>query len=122
MKPVGGRVTLSIDGDRVAVRGNVTSNIGQNVVRETQGGTNGPHGFSEIANTQFIEVDVTEVPEFDLAKLNGVKDATVNAELADGRTLVLRNAAQVGELTRNADDGSIGAVRFEGLSGDILGV
>lgn len=121
MKPVGGRVILTIDGDRVSVRGNVTSNIGQTVMRETQSGTDGPHGFSVTDTVPFIELDVTERQEFDLEKLNKVSDATVNAELADGRTLVLRNAAQVGELTRNADDGSVSGARFEGLSGDILG-
>lgn len=118
MKPIGGRITVTVDGNLLSVRGNVTTNIGQTAVRETQSGVNGPEGFTEQVAVPFIQMDVTEIPEFDLAKLNGVIDGTVNAELADGRTLVLRNATQVGELEHNTDDGSVGSVRFEGKTGD----
>lgn len=117
MRAIGGKVLVSIDGERVLVRGSVTSNIGQDRLRETVVGVDEVHGFTDTVVAPFLQVDVTEIPEFPLSRFNAVTDATVTAELADGRTLILSHAAQIGELERNAEDGSIGSVRFEGTKG-----
>lgn len=117
-QPVGGRVFIKVNGEQLAVRANVTSNIGQTVNRETVTGVDSVHGFMESPIAPYLQADLTERPAFSLADLNGVSEATVTAELADGRTLILRDAWQVGELERNANEGSISSVRFEGLSGE----
>lgn len=121
MDAIGGKVLLSIDGERVLLRGNITSNIGQETMRTTVKGLDGVHGFTEEVVVPHIQADLTEVPAFPLSKLNKVKDATVTAQLADGRTLILSHAAQVGELDRNLEEGSIGSVRFEGTTGQEMG-
>ena len=69
------------------------------------------------SSESFVKLDITELPSFPLSRLNAVTDATVTAELADGRTLILRNAWHVGTPERNSDEGSM-QVRFEGLSGE----
>ena len=117
-KPVGGRVYIKVDGQQLAVRGNVTSNVGQTMTRETVTGADSVHGYTETPVAPYIQCDITERPQFSLAALNGVTEATVTAELADGRTLILRDAWQVGDLERNASEGSIGSLRFDGLSGE----
>lgn len=116
-KPVGGRVSVKVDGDILSVRGNVTSNIGQSVTRETVTGLDGVHGYMEKPVTPFIQFDITERAEFPLSKINGLSDTTVTAELADGRTLILRNAWHAGDSERNPEEGSV-TIRFEGLSGE----
>jgi hypothetical protein len=116
-KPVGGKVFVKVDGELLFVRGNVTTNIGQQVMRESVVGVDQVHGYTEKAIVPFIQCDITEKPEFPLSKINAVTDSTVTAELADGRTLILRNAWHVGEPERNPEEGSI-TVRFEGLSGE----
>ncbi len=120
-RPIGGKVNITIDGNRVSVRGNVTSNIGQNVVRESVAGLDEIHGFTERPAVPFIQCDLTERPEFSLGALNKITDTTVTAELADGRSLVLRNAWHVGETERNSEEGSLGSVRFEGKGGEEVG-
>lgn len=119
-KPIGGRVFLSIDGNRVEVRGNVTSNIGQTAMRETVTGVDRVHGYTEKPVAPFIQCDLTEKPEYSLTEINKITDTTVTAELADGRSLVLRNCWHVGEVERNSEEGSLGSVRFEGISGEEL--
>lgn len=120
-KPIGGRVLLKIDGEQVSLRGNITTNIGQKVTRETVNGLDRVHGHLERNAVPFIQCDLTETTAFPLSRLNAVSDGTVIAELVDGRTLVLSNAAQVGDLERNPEEGSIGSVRFEGLRGEEMG-
>jgi len=117
MLPIGGTVFVRLDGERLLVRGNVTSNIGQTVMRETVTGVDGVHGQTEVAVVPYVECDLTEVPAFPLSRLNAVRNATVTIELLDGRVLTLQGASQVGELTRNSEEGSIAAVRFEGETG-----
>ncbi len=117
-KPLGGRVFLKIDGEQLSVLGNITSNVGQTVTRETVTGTDGVHGYTEKPVAPFIQCDLTERAEFPLSMISAVNDATITAELADGRSLLLRNAFQVGDVERNPEGGSLGSVRFEGLSGE----
>ena len=116
-KPVGGRVFINVDGEQLLVRGNVTSNIGQNVTRETVVGVDQVHGNKETIAVPFIQFDITEKPEFPLSRINAITDATITAELADDRTLILRNAWHVGESERNPEEGQM-TVRFEGMSGE----
>lgn len=120
-RPIGGRVFINVGGERLDVRGNVTSNVGQIVMRETVVGADRVHGFTENVVAPFIQCDLSENPAFPLSSLNEVSDTTVTAELADGRTLVLRNAWQEGDLERNSSEGSIGSVRFVGMSGEEVG-
>jgi hypothetical protein len=117
MRTIGGKVFFRIDGERLMVRGNITSNIGVEVVRETVVGLDEVHGTMDRIAIPFIQVDLTETPEFRLSRVNAVRDSTVTAELADGATLILSHAAHVGEAERNLEEGSLGSVRFEGTKG-----
>jgi len=121
MRTVGGKVFVRIDGQRLQVRGSVTSNIGQEVSRETVVGLDGVHGYMERYVVPFIQVDVTEDPDYALSRINQTADSTVTAELADGRTLILTHAAQVGDIERNMEEGVLGSVRFEGDKGQEMG-
>jgi hypothetical protein len=117
-KPLGGTVYVKVDGEQLSVRGSVTSNIGQTVMREAVIGADQVHGYTETPILPFLQVELTERPEFPLSAINKVSDSTITAELADGRVLMLRNAWHEGEAERNPQAGSIGSVRFVGLSGE----
>lgn len=117
-RPIGGTVFIDAGGERLEVRGNVTSNIGQNVTRESVAGLDRVHGFTQRPVVPFIQCDLTEKPSFSLSAINKLDDTTVQAQLADGRSLVLRNAWHAGDPERNSEEGSLTSVRFEGLQGE----
>ena len=118
MAAIGGDVKFKIDGVQVLLRGNVTTNIGQAVVRESVRGLDGDHGYLERGVTPFVQIDMTETADFDLARVNAVVDSVVIAELKDGRTLMLRGARHVGEVEHNPEDATLPSVRCEGKTGE----
>lgn len=85
--------------------------------RDTVVGSNGVHGFTETPQVPFIEGAITDSADLDLKALFVLEDATVTLVLANGKTIVLRNAWYAGEGTANTEQGEV-AVRFEGLSAE----
>ncbi len=116
---VGGVIKLQAGGVRLKVKGGATYNLGVNK-RETVMGADGPHGHTEKPQIAFIEADITDDPSLDVKALAAMKNATVTLELANGKTILLHQAVQVGELTFNTDEGN-GTVRFEGISAEEIG-
>ncbi len=117
MAKIGGRVYVKVDGETLMVRANVSTNIGQEVMRESVVGADGVHGRTATPVVPYIQIEVTEQPSFSLTRLNKIEDATVTARLEDGRTLLLSNAWHAGESDFNPVEGSMN-VRFEGMKGE----
>ena len=116
-KPVGGSVVIHAGGNQLSVKGSVTSNIGQTETRETIIGLDGVHGHTSKKLAPFIQVNVTERPEFPLSEINRLDDVTVTMQLANGDSLVLSNAWHVGEAELNPEEGEL-TLRFEGMKGE----
>lgn len=110
---IGGIAFLKVDGRQYPLRGSFTVSPSP-TERTGIAGQDYVHGYTEIPRVPFIEGDVSTTPEVSLETLQGVKDATVQAELANGKKYVLRNAwiKSAGDI--NTREGMI-HVRFEGL-------
>jgi hypothetical protein len=112
----GGTIQVTIDGVRVDAKGNYSYNLGR-PVRESIIGADGVHGYIERPQPAFIEGEITDRVDLDLAALVSATNISVHLELAIGKSIALRNAWFAGEGTGNSEEGNI-AVRFEGQSGE----
>lgn len=110
---IAGIAYIRVDGRQWAARGNWTVSQAPS---ERQGiaGQDYVHGFSELPRVPFIEGDISTTAEFSVEELHGISDATVQCDLANGKSYVLRNAWQAGSIDINTHDGSA-KVKFEGL-------
>lgn len=115
-KRVGGIIRLKIDGERYDAKGAFSYNLGV-PMREAVVGADRVHGYKEVPQVAFVEGEVTDSAQLDLAKLLGQEDVTVTLELANSKTVVLHHAWFAGEGTGNTEEGNI-AVRFEGEFGE----
>lgn len=116
MAKVAGTAFFKVDGTQYSLRGNMNVSLG-NVERESVVGMDQYHGIKEIPKAGFIECDLTDHPDVDINTLNQLEDVTVTVELINGKTGVLRNAAQVTPIELNVVDGQM-KVRFEGPKGE----
>lgn len=75
------------------------------------------HGYSELPRVPYIEGDVSTVPALSVIAVEQIVNATVTAELANGRTYVLREAWTKAAFELNTREGHF-RVRFEGTACD----
>ena len=118
MAGVGGIVYLRIDGKLFPLGdGDITFNIG-GLKREAVLLSSGVAGFSAKPQVPYIEGELVHTKELDIAALLKVEDATVTAELYNGKTVVLHHAyfAGDGEFT---SEGKL-KFKFEGLQGELI--
>lgn len=113
---IAGTAFLKVNGEQYPLRGNFTVSPSA-VERAGIAGQDRVHGYSELPRVPFIEGDVSLVPELSTEDVEAVTDATVTAELANGKTYVLRNAWCKSALELNTHDGMV-RVRFEGEACD----
>lgn len=104
---------IKVDGRQYDARGNwsVSPKL---TTRTGIAGQDGVHGYQEVPRVPFIEGDISTTQTFAVEDLSGITDATVQVDLANGKSYVLRNAWQAGELDINTHEGSV-KVKFEGL-------
>lgn len=110
----GGTLSLTVNGVRQDAKGSFSYNLGK-PKREAIIGADGVHGYKELPQAPMIEGEITDRGDLDLAAFVETTDATVTLQLANGKTVVLRNAWFAGEGTVQTEEGNI-ACRFEGLS------
>lgn len=114
-KGLGGIAYLKVDGRQYQLRGNLNVSIDP-FEREGVAGMDGTHGFIERPRVQFISCDLTDSDSLSIADLRGIKDATVTAELNNGKVAMLRNAWTTDAHELNAGDAQV-SVTFQGMSG-----
>lgn len=115
---VAGVAFLKANGQQYPLRGNLTVSPSRSE-RTGIAGQDGVHGFSEMPRVPFISGDVTLDPALSMEALYATRDATITAELANGKVYVLRSAWYAGPQDLNAAEGMVN-VRFEGLDCDEL--
>jgi hypothetical protein len=111
-----GLIQLQINGEVQDAKGSFNYNLGR-PKREAIVGADSIHGFKETPSVAFIEGEITDRGNLDLAKLTLIEDATVTLTLANGKVVVLRDAWFAGEGTAATEEANI-AVRFEGAGGE----
>jgi hypothetical protein len=105
---------VKVDGSQLPLRGNFTVSPSK-LERAGIAGQDGVHGYSELPRVPFIEGDVSLTPEVSIEDLDDITDATVTAELANGKTYVLSEAWTKSAFELNTHDGIV-RVRFEGMA------
>lgn len=113
---IAGIAYLKVDGAQYPLRGNFTVSPSP-VERTGIAGQDYVHGFTELPRVPFIEGDVSLVPGLSIEAVGAIVNATVTAELANGKTYVLREAWCKAAFELQTHDGQT-RVRFEGISCD----
>lgn len=111
-----GLLAFSIDGERYDVVGNINYSLGE-PVREELIGADGVHGYKEVPGTPLMELEIRDSGDLDVASVARINDATVTAELVNGKAVVLRRAFQASPVTQGSEEGTV-EVRFVGLSAE----
>ncbi len=112
-KKIAGVCYLKVDSTQYALRGSLTVSP-DDVEREGIAGMDGPHGFKETPRVPSISADISDTDGLSMSALLAITDATVTAELANGKVYVLRNAWTKGGHELDAGEGQI-SVTFEGM-------
>ena len=113
---IAGVAFLKVDGNLYPLRGNFTVSP-SSVERAGIAGQDYIHGYSELPRIPGISGDVSLVPELSMDDIEQVTNATVTAELANGKTYVLREAWCTAALELNTREGQT-RVTFQGISCD----
>jgi hypothetical protein len=116
MARIGGIAYVKYDGRQLPLRGNFTVSPSK-TERTGVAGLDGVHGYTESPRVPYIEGDVSTTEDVSVEEIDAIENATVTAELANGKTYVLRQAYTKSAIEINAHDGSM-KVRFEGMSCD----
>lgn len=111
-----GLLALTIDGTRFDVVGNIGYSLGKPVLEELVGADK-MHGFKQTPGTAMMELEIRDAGDLDVEALALTADATVTAELVNGKAVVLRRAYQAGPANQGSEEGTIEA-RFVGDSAE----
>lgn len=107
-----GTAFVSVDGTSYMVAGEFEYSPSK-VSRETLVGQDRVHGFSEKPIAPHISATLRDSAGLSVASLNAMDNVTVNAQLANGKSIVGRNMWTVESQTAKAADGTI-EVKWEG--------
>jgi hypothetical protein len=116
MARIAGIAYVKADGRQYPLRGGFTVKP-SSIVREGIAGQDAVHGYSENPSVPQIAGDISLTPDVSIDDLNAMTDVTITAELANGRTYVLRNAWTTAAFELNTKDGQVGVV-WQGMGCD----
>lgn len=114
----GGITNVYKGGKRIAVADDCTVSP-SDTEREGKAGLSGVKGYIEKPRIPFIEIKGFTDSSFRAADVDDVTDETITAELACGRTYILRDAWGTAPVEISAAEGTY-TKRYEGLSCDEL--
>lgn len=109
-----GVANITIDGDSWDAVGDLAYSP-STVVREMLKGQSAVAGYSEMPQQGFFSMTLRDRPDATVYSLASKTSATIQAQLANGKTVYGANMVQVGEIEVRTQEGSF-AIRFEGTS------
>jgi hypothetical protein len=112
--PIAGTAFVFTNGSPIALRGNLTVSPSR-VERTGLAGQDRVHGYQELPTVPFMEFDVSLDPTINWEDIELIVDATIQADLINGKSYILRNAWKAGRIEMNTRDG-FSRVRFEGMN------
>jgi Phage tail tube protein len=115
---IAGVAFIRVDGNQYSLRGNMVVSI-DSFEREGVPGQDDMHGYIERPRVPWIEADISDLGGLSLEALQRQTNVTVQAELANGKKYVLRNAWTAPARELNTADGQT-TVRWEGMRGEEL--
>ena len=111
-----GLLFVKVDGVQRDAKGEFTYRLGK-AKRDAIVGPDQVHGYKEMPQVPFIEGEITDATDLDLAAFQDITDATITLDLANGKTIVLRNAWYAADGDVSTEEANV-QVRFEGLAAD----
>ncbi|WP_299377298.1 phage tail tube protein [uncultured Kiloniella sp.] len=115
-KRIAGTAFVKVDSKQYTLAGSITVSTDE-AEREGLSGLSGVAGFKETPRVPFIEGEFFATDDLSLKAIEAITDSTVTAELANGKTYVLRNAWTAGARELDGAEGTL-SIKFEGISGD----
>lgn len=115
---LGGIVRLQIDGEVYRVVGDFTFNDGQ-PMREGQVGSDEVHGYIERPQIPYLQGQVRDSRDLDVAAMKRAKNVTASLELSNGKLFVLYEAWFASEGEMSTAGGEIDA-KWEGMRAEII--
>ncbi|MEO8641760.1 MULTISPECIES: phage tail tube protein [unclassified Pseudomonas] len=109
-----GTCYLTVDGVSYMLAGDFSYKV-SGVSRETLKGQDGVHGYSETPQPGYIAATLRDSANLSLADINGMSNATVVAELANGKTIIGRNMWALDQQEAKSSDATI-EVKWESPS------
>jgi hypothetical protein len=102
-----GLIHLSIDGVGYTFKGGFKYGLGVPRRETFYNSSGGVEGFKEfMESAPFVEGEVFDQPDLDIAMLLKVSDATVTLQLANDKVVVFKNAWYAGTGEGNSDEGT----------------
>ena len=111
-----GTINLQVNGQVYDALGSFTYNLGR-PKREMLVGPDRVHGYKELPQIPFIEGEIRDAGDLDMSAVQNMVDATVTLRLANGKTIMLREAAFCSEGNGDTEEGKF-AVRWEGKNAE----
>ena len=111
-----GILHFKISGVMQDAKGNYTYNLGEPRNEEVMGADRF-HGFKVTPQPAFIEGEITDKEDLDVAAILKVADETITLEKRNGKMVVLKKASFAGEGNMQTEEGNL-AVRFVGESAE----
>lgn len=111
-----GLLEVKVDGVIYDVKGNWTYNLGA-PKRDAIVGQDRVHGYKELPQVPFIEGEITDASNLDVAKLLLTDNATITLNIANGKVIELRQAWYAGEGSIGTEEANI-QIRFEGIDAE----
>jgi len=112
---IGGILFIKADGVSLRAKGSWTINPGINK-KEMVPGADGVHGYTEKPQVSSISGIITDSNDLDVEALYRTVDATITAELANGKMFVCEQAVFSGDGESTTEEGEITA-EFQGING-----
>lgn len=113
--PQYGVLSLRVDGDALSISGEWTYDVGGRS-REEVMGADGVVGFKVTPMPSYFEGTVYDHPDVNINKFRAIQDVSATLSLRNGKTIVLVQASQTGELPVDAQEGTM-TLRLVGLNG-----
>lgn len=114
---IAGTAYVSVDGQTIPVAGQFKYSVGR-VKRETLIGMDGIHGTKESFVAPYISCQVRDMGSASLADFNNQVNATVVAELANGKTIVGSGMWTVDTQEVDSEEATF-TVKWEGMTGSV---
>ena len=111
-----GKLSLQVNGTVYDAVGEFTYNLGQ-PKREGLVGPDKVHGYKELPQIPMIEGEIRDAKDLDVAQFLNFTDATITLELANGKTVMLREAWYSGDGNVGSEEANI-EMKFEGISAE----
>ena len=115
---IGGTLNFKIDGQQYRLGGSFKYRLGGQI-RQAKNGLDGTLGFVTTYSEAMIDCELSIDGSVSVAQLKSIDNSTLVATLDNGRTVLLANAWQEGEIEVDAKE-AMASAKFCGLTGQEL--